>query len=334
VFATLTYIVNGLLCGIVLGIAFFLRYAGSPQAWAGFFPFVGGLVMVSFGLLCTNYEHLIFKPVFKIFAIFDFFIAFLFFLFVVEWQVVMHGAEFGVYASHVFGQSSFIELMVNAFSWLFIKSVRRSIERRAQLSIHDEREQYNREWNRLLDDASSQEALQKLADLCRRHGFDKMPAPRHTVPAMGRPNPHGGLDTSSSLSSATQSVERDLESLAATFPAQGALAGATRVACLDQLYLQAHLIWPMMCALTHSWAASGGGFLHIDHASTLESITGRNRAVGEACAGRSLPRWRVGQVANASSAQDGQQGGSALRAAAARPAGVNPQRCDARASHT
>jgi hypothetical protein len=215
--------------------------------------------------------------------------------------------EVGVYVWHVFGQTAFMEMASISLFWVFIKTVRRRAERKAQLSIRNDMEHYDREWNRLLEDASTQEALKKLADLCRRHSFDKMTVPRHTVPARparGSPHPHGVLDTSSSLPSEPQSQQRDPEALRETPSAHGVLAGATRVACLDQLYLQAHLVWPMMCALTYSWAASGEGFLHIDHASTLESVTGKNRAVAEACAGR----WRVGHMVNTSSAQDAQQG--------------------------
>jgi len=252
--AAIVYFLNGIVNGILYAFVNFLNFYGTRQAWTSIFPLAFGLVMIGWGVCLAFYEHRLFSRFNGYPSWLEFVIIWFACILPLEGILLYGGGTSSDWWFFTMANVAQAEIYVLLVFYLFIRTFKWWARRQALLSVQPDQEQYDQEWKSLLAAPGTQEALDELAELVRQ--FEK--------------------SGTAKAQTAVQMLVESPSSVSIPPFFRGALAVCLRsnkVACLDQLYLQAHLVWPVCVKLVHVWARSSGGLLMTDHTSTLQATS-------------------------------------------------------------
>jgi hypothetical protein len=251
--SVVAFFLNGLVNGVLMAIINFLNFYGTHQAFAGIYAMTGGLAMMGWAVCLVFYEHRVFSGANGLPSYLEFVLICFAFILPLD-GILTHGggqsADWWLFSMSQLGHS---EVVLMLTFYIFIKTFKSLVWHQALKSVQPDMDAYNQEWEDMAAESGTQESLDKLAELTRK--FEKRAGQTQVV------------------------VQRLVEApitVSLTPFCTGVPAVHSRkkeVACLDQLYLQAHLVWPVCVKLVHAWAQSSGGFLMVEKTSTLQATS-------------------------------------------------------------
>ena len=252
--AVIVYFWNGAVNGILYAFVNFLNFYGTHQALTSIYPLWGGIALFGWGVNLAFYEHSLFSgmngsPSWLALVLVSFAI-----ILPLDGIFVYGGGQSVNWWLFSMQQLAYIEVYMLTLFWIFINTFRRLVRRRALESVQPDMDQYDQEWENMMTNTRTQESMDKLAELSRQ--FEK---------------------SGTAQAWQAQTVQRLVEAPSpVSIPpfwsgVKAVRARNHKVACLDQLYLQAHLVWPVCVELVHAWAQASGGYLMADHTSTLQA---------------------------------------------------------------
>ena len=260
VYGLCIFIVNGFVCGLPLAVGHFMTSpAGSGQWQAAFTP-LAAFVMLGLGVgLSILWDERRFTQG-KI-SLFFMCWTTMFICSVCEGQFIYGGGTFwGFTATH---GSMWIETVLFFVVWCIVTMSIRRTYREAWLDIQADMHAYERLWATLRQNQGTELSLKLLAQLTGTHEGVVEIKPSLTQHTNKRVAFHVQL---------MRHVSIGLLGL----PAKALMTGIERqeassnaVLCLDQLYLQARILWPIFNGFVHRWAAASNGMFLTNDTNTL-----------------------------------------------------------------
>ena len=282
----IVFFLNGLINGVLYGVVNIFNFYGTVQAWTSVYSISGGLAVgMGWGIFVLFYEHRIFSRVNGVPSLMEISLGvFIFVVVPLDGLLIYGGGQSGDWWLFTLQRGAWIEIMLILAFYILITMFRSHVWREALASVRSDMDQYELEWRSIIMESSSQEPLLKLAELTQH--FER-----------------GNSHKSPSGPTAVQRLRNGQPPVSVTPLRRGAPAFHRQndeVTCLDQLYLQAHLIWPICVELVHGWAQMSGGHLMTDSTSTLQASTKGilSHASASACAGKTAaPGWLSSSLA-------------------------------------
>jgi len=251
--AIMVFLLNGVVNGVVYAVVNWMNFFGKRQALASIYPMVGGMLGgICWGFFMLFYEHLLFSDINGLPSALEAMLATMLFI-VIPLEGVFVGGQSADWWLFTAQRGAWIEVLLFLAFYIFIKTFKRLVWHQALKSVQPDMDEYNQEWKSMAAESGTQESLDKLAELTRK--FEKRAGQTQVV--------------------GQRLVEAPITVSLTPF-CTGVPAVHSRkkeVACLDQLYLQAHLVWPVCVKLVHAWAQSSGGFLMVEKTSTLQATS-------------------------------------------------------------
>jgi hypothetical protein len=287
------FFLNGLINGVLYGVVNIFNFYGTVQALTSVYSISGGLAVgMGWGIFVLFYEHRLFSRVNGVPSLMEISLGvFIFVVLPLDGLLVFGGGQSGDWWLFTLQRGAWIEIMLMIAFYILITMYRIHVWREALVSVRSDMDQYETEWRSIMMESSSHEPLLKLAELTQH--FERRNSPK---------SPSGPT--------AVQRLRNGQPPVSVTPLCRAAPAFRRQndeVTCLDQLYLQAHLVWPICVELVHGWAQTSGGHLMTDSTSTLQASTKviLSHASASACAGKTAaPGWRRPSLAATEAGDD------------------------------
>ena len=260
VYGLCIFIVNGFVCGLPLAVGHFMMSpAGSGQWQAAFTPLFAFVTLgLGVGLSILWDERRFTQGKISLF-----FMCWttMFICSVCEGQFIYGGGTFwGFTATH---GSIWIETVLFFVVWCIVTMSITRTYREAWLDIQEDMHAYERLWATLRQKTGTEKTQRHLEELTGTHEGVVEIKPSLTQHANKRVAFHVQL---------MRHVSIGLLGL----PAKALMTGIERqeassnsVLCLDQLYLQARILWPIFNGFVHRWAAASNGMFLTNDSNTL-----------------------------------------------------------------
>ena len=258
-YAWVIFFGNGLINGFPLAIGHFVQYAGTNQAWTGFYPLFGAIIFgLYLGGVCLMCEEMLFKAgYFSVFGIVSLTMSA---ASVLEGLLLYHGGDYWMFTA---ARGAWIEVLMLLLAWLLITFFRRGSIHQARKGIKDDVELYDSKWNKLIMTLDAENLLQKLQRLTELYGGST------NMPAMVQ---HSVLPGGAQGSSVFR--QKRLPAFQPrVVPQYWENVHSVAVSSLDQLYLQAQLSWPVFNEFVIRWAANSGGQIDDGGCGELVPVT-------------------------------------------------------------
>jgi hypothetical protein len=254
--AAIIFFLNGVANGCVFAVINFLNSYGTHQAWTSIYPFFGSFFLMGWGVCLVFAEHRVFSRVNGVPSWLEFVLISYAFIVPLNGILVYGGGQSADWWLFSIKHSSNSGVVLQLTFYIFIITFKRHVWHQALVSVKPDMDQYDQEWKMMMEEAVTQGAMEKLAELTRqleKRGVAKAGKAQVVVQR---------------LVQSPSCVSVSMTPFLPVVPSRN-----NEVTCLDQLYLQAHLVWPMCVKLVHAWAQSSGGHLMTDHTSTLQATS-------------------------------------------------------------
>ena len=253
--AAIAFFLNGVSNGCVYAVSNILNSHGTHQAWTSVYPFFGSFFLMGWGVCLVFAERRIFSRVNGFPSWLEFVLISYAFIVPLDGILVYGGGQSADWWLFSIKHSANSGVVLQLTFYIFIITFKRHVWHQALVSVKPDMDQYDQEWKMIMEEAVTQEAMEKIAELMRQ--FEK----RWVAEA-------GKAQVVQRLVEPPSCVSISMTPFLPVVPSRN-----NEVTCLDQLYLQAHLVWPLCVKLVHAWAQSPGGYLMTEHTSTLQATS-------------------------------------------------------------
>ena len=265
VYGLVIFLLNSLVNGVPMFVAYLVHYPGTNQALAGIYPLAGTLILgLYYGGTCLWRQDRIFKGRVSVFLVVTVSCTI---LVILDGQLVYGGGDFWLFIGT---RGAWLEVIMFLVMWTFITGVRRRAVRKAWQSIQVDMVTYDSLWESIVKDPCAEQTLSKLAQFVHLYGesIQCQPGERATVQHTCVPGAASSLDCLFPSAAAAVSGRLRIHAAPAAHTPCCSRPGTPGmrlpVSSLDQLYLQAHLIWPIFNKYIAKWAAQCNGKLVLD----------------------------------------------------------------------
>jgi len=258
--AFITFFLNGLINGCLFAFTNFIKHYGADQAWTSIHPMIVGMMVgMGCGGLGIFAENLLFVRVQGLLPWYPIALVISFLWIPLDGLLVFNGGRDWRWWTFALKHGAWAEVSIMLGFYILVEVLRRYVWHQALLSVQDDMNSYELEWQHILAE-DSHTSLDKLAQLSRSIETARLRKPRAQAAVLQRlqSSPVPAHDTIFGQSFSPEEI--------------GACVGqAGEVTDLDQLYLQAGLVWPISAKIVSGWASSPGCQLIADCKSTLQA---------------------------------------------------------------